>query len=102
MISVDFLADFLGIGRSVFFEKIKKATGKTPHQLLLNERLRRSLILLSDTSMKRLSVAEVADTLGFSSAAYFRRIFKHTFGYPPSELPARTKLPPGEVTKNHN
>lgn len=51
--------------------------GKTPHAVLIEQRLQRAIRLVNDTS---LSIAEVAHASGFEDRCAFARSFKRRFG----------------------
>ncbi len=72
----------LGIGRTRLFSQIKAITGMTPNDYILNMKLNKSLILLSNHT---LTIGEIAYQLGFSSPAYFSKCFKKQFGVTPAE-----------------
>ena len=57
-------------------------TGKRAVQLLRGMRLQRACVLLQ---RGELSISEVAYETGFTTPAYFSRIFSREMGFPPSE-----------------
>lgn len=59
---------------------IKKKTGRTFKELLVEKRLRQAEYLLANTS---LPVADIARSVGYENTSYFHRIFKETFGMSP-------------------
>lgn len=69
-------------------------TGKTPHEYLTDLRIRAAKRLLLLRRGKRDPLDSVAESCGFSDAAYFSRVFKARVGVPPStyvgELPPTT------------
>ena len=59
---------------------IKKKTGRTFKELLVEKRLRQAEYLLANTS---LPVADIARSVGYENTSYFHRIFNETFGMSP-------------------
>ena len=59
-------------------------TGKTPHEYLLDLRIRAAKRLLLLRRASHESLDTVAEACGFSDAAYFSRMFKARVGIPPS------------------
>ncbi|MEM8628054.1 MAG: helix-turn-helix transcriptional regulator, partial [Pseudomonadota bacterium] len=67
----------------------KEASGRPAHALLVERIMYEARRLLLETDMP---AREIAETLGFSSAAYFTRAFAQATGMPPSDYrksPAR-------------
>jgi len=83
--NVDVLSKKLIMGRSTLFRKIQALTGETPNQFILSYRLERAAQLLRE---KFGNVTEVAFEVGFSSAAYFAKLFKEKIHQTPSEFQA--------------
>lgn len=73
----------LGMGRSKFFEEMKRLTGKAPSDFLKDYRLRKALSLLAHEDY---NISEVALLAGFSDAGYFSKCFKEKYGQAPSEF----------------
>lgn len=61
---------------------IRKETGKTFKQLVLEERMRRAVILMKNTT---LSVEEIAVMLGYSDQSNFYKAFREFYGVSPRE-----------------
>lgn len=76
------IADSLGYSVDYCSKYIKKVTGYNFSELLKNVRLRQAKDLLKDTSM---SVAGVAETLGYENPENFMRAFKRQMNLSPSE-----------------
>jgi len=57
--------------------------GLSPYQLLLRIKLNQATILLGE---KGSTVQQIAEKLGFCDAFHFSRLFKKTFGVPPTEF----------------
>lgn len=80
-LSVESLADSLGMSRSVLFRRVKIATGQSPVELIRHLRLERAKHLLYEGNM---SVQQVAYEVGFSSPSYFTKCYKQEYGDIPS------------------
>lgn len=80
---VNMLAQQAGIGRSVFFEKMKALTGMTPANFILAYRLKKAAVLL--LKCPKLQMNDIASQLGFSSGRYFSRCFKNYFNVTPQQ-----------------
>ena len=76
------LEQVLGMSRSQVFRKVKALTGASPSVLIRNIRLNKARELLRD---HRLTIAEIAYEVGFSTPAYFSTMFLEAFGKTPSE-----------------
>ena len=74
------LAAAAGLSVSHFIRNFRQMTGTTPHQHVMARRQQRAMALLVEPD---LSVAEVADRLGFSSPAHFVATFRRKFGVTP-------------------
>ena len=69
-------------------ELLKKQLGVTPHEYLLDERMKlaRGLILGGISNRySPYSVSQIAEACGFAEPLYFSRVFKKYFGVAPSE-----------------
>jgi len=71
-----------GYSRNHFLRMFREATGYTPHQYLLNLRVKRTQTLMKNKSMRLIDVALAS---GFSSHAHLSRVFKRVIGETPSE-----------------
>ena len=80
------LAGEIGMSRSNLLRKIKKMTGLSVSQFIRQERLKRAMEMLKETS---LTVSEVSFQVGFSSTSYFIKCFREHYGYPPGEAENR-------------
>lgn len=85
-LNIDNIASKLGIGRSQFYRKIKSLTNYSPVELLRKIRMNKAREMLT-TSEK--SISEIAYEVGFSSPAYFTRVYREMFDETPSELRER-------------
>lgn len=80
-LSVEDIGEMMCLSRVQLYRKIKTMTGKTPVEIIREERLKRAKVLLTDTS---LSVSEVAYRVGFSAPSYFTKCYKDYYGVSPS------------------
>ena len=76
------IAGHCGISVSHFCLVFKKSTSHTPLEYFNNIRIQRACQLLDLTSMK---VKEIAESLGFSDAFYFSKVFRKVIGQSPGE-----------------
>lgn len=74
------LCDKLSIGRTKLYEIFKAETGMGVAAYFNRRRLHRAKKLLKTTEM---SVASIADAVGFSDYNYFSRVFKKQYGKSP-------------------
>ncbi len=81
-LSVDRIADEVGISRVHLHRKMKELTGQTPHDFIRNIRLKQAANLLSARNM---NITEVMYACGFNNAASFSTIFKRFYGMSPRE-----------------
>lgn len=82
-LEVDILAMEMGMGRSVFYKKMKVITGLTPNDYIRTFRLKRAVALFKAGEDR---INEVCYQVGFSSPSYFTKRFTMQFGYSPSEF----------------
>ena len=79
--TINSFAQEMGMARTNLFNKIKAITGQTPNNLILNTRLKRSATLLVENT--ELNISEIADSVGFSSIAYYSKCFKNMYNTSP-------------------
>jgi AraC-like DNA-binding protein len=84
------VAQALDMNASYLSDLFSRTAGITFHHYLDELRLARAETLLRDP---RLPVCEVASAAGYASAAYFRQVFKHYHGLPPSRWKHQAALP---------
>lgn len=77
------LAEVACLSRTAFAERFAETIAETPYQYLTRWRMTQALKLLRDP---RLSVAHVAERLGYQTEAAFRRSFKRVHGYGPGSV----------------
>ena len=81
-LSVDMIADEVGISRVHLHRKMKELTGQTPHDFIRNIRLKRAAYLLANQGV---NVTEVMYACGFSNSASFSTLFKKFYGVSPRD-----------------
>ena len=81
-LSVEFIAQEVGISRSHLHRKMKELTNQTTVDLIRSIRLQRAARLLSEGKM---SVSDVMYACGFSFASSFTTTFKKFYGVSPTE-----------------
>ena len=87
-VTVDQLAQYVGMGRTSMYNKIKGLTGKSPVELIQDFRLEKSTYYLKSGQY---SVSETSYKVGFSDPGYFSRTFKKHFGLTPAEFIKQNK-----------
>jgi AraC family transcriptional activator of pobA len=83
----------LGISADRLNTAVRRATGRTPMELIHSRLVAEAAMLLDGTTMQ---IAEIAEALGFKDAAYFSRFFKRQAGVSPKlhrEDAALTRAP---------
>lgn len=81
-LSVESLADDIGMSRVQLYRKVSALTGMAVNELIRKLRLQRAAQLLGQ---KWGPVSQVAYEVGFSNLSYFSKVFKEEFGVLPSE-----------------
>lgn len=89
--SVNDFAALMGLGRTVFYKKVRGVTGYSPLEYVRVARMKKAAerLLTED-----LTIAEVAYSVGINDPFYFSKCFKTQFGESPSAY--RKKLLKGE------
>lgn len=87
------LAEVALLSRTAFAERFAEVLEETPYQYLTRWRMAQALKLLRDP---QLSVAHVAERLGYQTEAAFRRSFKRVHGVGPGSVRRRAALVAGE------
>ena len=78
---VDRLAEAMGVGRTLLYEKVGELTDQTPMTLVMTYRLERAAQMLRAGEG---NVGEVAYAVGFRSVSHFTRRFREQHGVTPS------------------
>jgi AraC family transcriptional regulator len=82
-ISLNELANYLGISRYYFCRLFKQSTGLSPHQYVIQQRVERAKQLLLRGEMR---IADVAQACGFTHQSHLTRHFKRLTGMTPKTL----------------
>lgn len=82
-VSLQVLADGVGLSRAHFASAFRCSTGASPHRYLTQRRLRRARALLRES---HLALSEVALRCGFSSQAHFCAAFRREVGLTPRQF----------------
>jgi len=81
-LSVDMIAEEVGISRVHLHRKMKELTNQTPHDLIRNIRLKKAANLLSTQHQ---NITEVMYACGFGNAASFSTMFRNMYGMTPRD-----------------
>jgi len=81
--TVQGVADALGLSAGFFCRAFQAAIGKSPYDHIIDRRLSRARVLLTDTT---LDLSSVALSSGFASHAHMTATFRKRLGATPSEL----------------
>lgn len=87
--TVDELGQRVGLSRSALHERFVEMIGQPPMQYLANWRMQVAASLLRNTSV---TIASVAQDVGYESEAAFTRAFKRLVGKPPAAWRRQTAL----------
>lgn len=103
-LSLDSLAQQTGFSPYHFARLFRRATGESPHQFVLRQRIEEAQRLLEQA---RMPLAEVAIATGFAHQSHLTRHFKRQFGVTPSayrrerSLPDLPELPESPMEREH-
>ena len=81
-ISVQSIADRIGLERTYFSDLFKKKIGISPKQFLLKTRMEQAAVFIRDYGY---SVSVTALSVGYSDVYTFSKMFKQYFGISPSK-----------------
>ena len=81
-VSIQNLADTLGVTRSTLYERFRHECGIGPQKYLMQLRLEAACKALKETS---LSIDEIATSCGLRDKTYFSRVFKTKYGTAPGK-----------------
>jgi AraC family transcriptional regulator len=81
-LSLDELAQSVGLSTAHFARMFRKSTGQTPHQFVLRQRLERAKAMLRAPDAR---VLDVAVACGFKTQQHFAQVFRDFCGVRPTE-----------------
>ncbi len=82
-LNADALAETMLMSRTKFFQQVKRLTGITVNEYILEVRFRRARTMLENRQV--VSVKSAAGAVGFRDVEYFSKQFRGRFGKAPSE-----------------
>ncbi|NJK54242.1 MAG: helix-turn-helix transcriptional regulator [Leptolyngbyaceae cyanobacterium SU_3_3] len=77
------LASVVNISHTYFASLFKRATGISPHQYVIQQRVERAEVMLKKTD---LAIADIALQVGFSSQSHLTQQFKRVTGLTPKQV----------------
>jgi AraC family transcriptional regulator len=77
------LASVINISPTYFASLFKQATGTSPHQYVIQQRVERAKVMLRRTD---LAIADIAIQVGFSSQSHLTQQFKRVTGLTPKQV----------------
>lgn len=97
-LSVEMLANSIGLSRVHLYRKLKELTNLSTRDFIRNIRMQQAAKLLKE---KKLSISDVAYAVGYSNLSHFSNTFKDLFGQTPKEyMQAFRDLPAEEEEEN--
>jgi AraC family transcriptional regulator len=81
-LSLDEMAQSVGLSTAHFARMFRKSTGQTPHQFVLRQRLERAKAMLRAPHAR---VLDVAVACGFKTQQHFAQVFRDVCGVSPTE-----------------
>jgi AraC family transcriptional regulator len=93
-LSLDEMAQAVGLSTAHFARMFRKSTGQTPHQFVLRQRLERAQAMLRAPGAR---VLDVAIACGFKTQQHFAQAFRDLWGVSPTEY--RQGLVGSEATR---
>src|SRR6202166_4666657 len=81
-LSLDEMAQTVGLSTAHFARMFRKSTGETPHQFVLRRRLERAKAMLRAPGAR---VLDVAIACGFKTQQHFAQVFRDVWGVRPTE-----------------
>ena len=87
-LTVSGIAQAVDLSPYHFTRLFKESTGQSPHQYVVDARVRKAKELLTTG---KLTISEAAFHLGFADQSHLTRHFKRVFGLPPKRLLSRRR-----------
>ncbi|HXM26549.1 MAG TPA: AraC family transcriptional regulator [Chthoniobacterales bacterium] len=87
-LTVSGIAQAVGLSPYHFTRLFKESTGQSPHQYVVDARVRKAKELLTTG---KFTISEAAFHLGFADQSHLTRHFKRVFGLPPKRLLSRRR-----------
>ena len=81
-LSLDEMAQSVGLSTAHFARMFRKTTGETPHQFVVRQRIERAKAMLRDRATR---VLDVAVACGFKTQQHFAQVFRDVCGISPTE-----------------
>jgi len=81
-LSLDEIAQSVGLSIAHFARTFRKSTGETPHQFVLRQRVEHATAMLRAADAR---VLEVAVACGFKTQQHFAQVFRRICGVSPTE-----------------
>lgn len=81
-LNIPLLSDYMSVSKRQLFRIVKETTGLSPNQLIQEIRLAKAFQLLDQ--QPKLSVADIAYSVGMANPSYFTTAFKKHFNKSPS------------------
>lgn len=94
-ISIEDMADYVGMSRAVFHRKFKQATTMSPIQFVKSMRLNNGAMKLA----AGMNINEVAIQVGYVSSSQFSREFKRLYGQSPKQWSQSINIPTDTILK---
>jgi len=91
-LSLDEMAQSIGLSTAHFARMFRKSTGETPHQFVLRQRIGRAKAMLRAPDAR---VLDVAVACGFTTQQHFAKVFRDVCGVTPTRY--REGFPDSEV-----
>ena len=90
-ITIDDLANQVGMSRAVFHRKFKEATTMSPIQFVKSLRLNHAAMNIA----AGMSINQASQTVGYVSPSQFSREFKRLYGQSPRQWSSSVQIPLG-------
>jgi AraC family transcriptional regulator len=81
-LSLDEMAQSVGLSTAHFARMFRKSTGETPHQFVLRQKVERAKAMLRAPDAR---VLDVAVACGFKTQQHFAQVFRDVWGVSPTE-----------------